>query len=1206
MFRSIRYKLISLFLIAVLTPLLVMRLIAYPSAQKAIQETTTKNLQLIGSEKASQVNAWLSRLKNDAVHAASNPFVISAVELTDSDADTIARFLFQIPCGAGFHSFMICDVSGNVRLSSNERTIGFNIAAFDGFRHAAGGETYVSESESPVFYDTRVHERDTGALPALLISVPVKNVDGQVAGVLMFQADGSDLTLLMQERRYGDRYDSYVVNQHGVMITESDFADHRNPPDFLKRRTPGAWTVVDPQTGEFTRSVASCLNGENGFDVHGYRNYAGENVVGVWHWIPELKWGVIAEIPADEVFLAMDKVKNSIFKVLSYLTIAGVVLAVAGIAFAFVIGQKIAYPIMELTAATRKMSAGDLSQRVRLRTQDELRELADAFNIMAKSMREKTGTLQETSNFLQSILVGSTEHSIIAADLDGTILAFNEGAKRMFGYEPERLVAKSTIDVLYTKKDVESGNVHKMLETTRADGCYKNEMQLIRENGEIFTGYGTVTTRQTTRGEPSGFVMIIRDITEQKLLERELQSYMMQLEKIVEERTQKLRASEEKYRRLFETSKDAVFFCDTECQFIDMNQAGVDLFGYDTKNEILKLNLVQHLFYSPAAGEAIKEMVGRNGFVKDYEVELKKKNDTRVPCLMTSNLRRGERNNIIGYEGIIIDLTERKKIEREKDIMNNINKILASNLDIREVYKSFSEELNEVIDFDRMSITLIDEKRDEFLIFAVSKDYHDSQLKEGMYYSKYGTLAGKVVDHGKVYMVTDTSQGSFSTDPILFKEGIKSRLSIPLICKGEIIGSLNFGSKNVRNYSENHVEIVQKIAPQLAIAIDNTCLFDKIKDSEEKYRNLVEDIEDVIFRLDKRGRYLFLNSALKNVTGYDPREFYENPSIAIEMVSRDDRELVRETTRKILSGEFKVSKDLEYRIKCKNGNELWISQNTYPIKDKKGNILGIEGIMRDITDSKKIEEQIRRSERLASIGELAASIAHEIRNPLGAISNSVGMLKRDLSLRGDDQKLFNMVIEETDRLNSIITNFLTFAHPAEYHFVRSDILEIIDETLFLLEQDVRFHEEIRIVKMYANDVPKVYVDRNWIRKVFWNLLINSIDAMPRGGKIFIRVRKPNRPDRSEIEIVIADTGSGIPPEIIRKIFEPFFTTKKSKGTGLGLSIVHRIVDNHGGVIDVRSKLNKGTTFTVRLPIKNQHMKAVSVWESIPQQIPVKG
>ena len=185
-------------------------------------------------------------------------------------------------------------------------------------------------------------------------------------------------------------------------------------------------------------------------------------------------------------------------------------------------------------------------------------------------------------------------------------------------------------------------------------------------------------------------------------------------------------------------------------------------------------------------------------------------------------------------------------------------------------------------------------------------------------------------------------------------------------------------------------------------------------------------------------------------------------------------------------------------------------------------------------------------------------------------------------------------LRETDRLNNIITNFLTFAHPAEYHFVRSDILAIIDETLLLLQRDERFNEKIKIIKVYENNVPKIYLDQNWIRKVFWNLLVNSIDAMPRGGKIHIHVRRPNVPNNEEIEIVVADTGTGIPPEIMKKIFEPFFTTKKTKGTGLGLSIVHRIVDNHGGTIDVKSERNKGTAFTIRLPIKNKQVKTVLV------------
>ena len=1195
MFRSIKNKLIFLFLIAILTPLLVMRLIAYPTAQKAIQETTISDLQTIGSKKVSRVNDWLHKLKDNAEHFSNSPLVLTAANLSKIDGDFVSQLISHISGEDGVRNVIVADSAGVIRLSTEVQLIGLNVSRYEGFEKAVGGVTSVNDvtpfSQQNLFglqsQDTETH--------SIFVSAPVKDDNGNTVGALLLQNDLSGLAREWEETHYGDGYYVYAVDRHGKMVSTSDFGELSLSANGFKGKNKSGAAVVEPQTNNLTKGVISCLGGDSGFDMNGYTNHLGKKVLGVWYWMPELKWGVVAEIDVDKLSLAMNNFKNPFIKILSYLTVAGVIMAVAGIAFAFLIGQKIANPIMELIAATRRMSAGDLSQRVTINAKDEVSELGGAFNIMAESVREKTSKLQETSNFLNSILISSTEHSIIAGDFEGNILAFNEGARRMYGYEPAEMINKSNIQMLHTKEDIASGKVKKILETIQSAGRYKNEMRLVRKTGEVFTGYSTFTTRQSVSSEPIGFVMITRDITEQKLLERELHNYTVQLEKIVEERTRKLRASEEKYRRLFETSKDVVFFCDTDCQIIDINQAGVDLFGYESKGDILKLNLAGHLFFSPDEGIIIKEMVCKNGFIKNYEVELKRKDGVRVPCLMTSNLRRDERNNIIGYEGIIIDQTERKRIEQEKDIINNINKLLASKLDIREVYKSLNAELNKIIDFDRMSITILDEKRDEFLIFAVSKDYYSSKLEEGVHYSKYGTLAGKVVEEGGIYMVNDTSLGSYSTDPILLKEGIKSRLAFPLICKGEIIGSVNFGSKKVNNFSESQFDIINKIAPQLSIAIDNTRLFDKIKESEEKYRNLVEDIDDIIFRMDKTGRYLFLNKAFQTVTGYSPKEFYENSSLAAEMIDKNDLKMVNETIQKILCGELKVSKDLEYKIYRKNGDELWVSQNTYPIKNKNGSITGIEGIIRDITDRKKIEEQIRRSERLASIGELAASIAHEIRNPLGAISNSVCMLKRDLSLRGDDQKLFEMVVEETDRLNSIITNFLTFAHPAEYHFVRSELVKIIDETLFLLEQDARYHDKIKVVKIYEKNIPKIYLDRNWIRKVFWNLLVNSIDAMPGGGKIIVRVRRPKFPmsDNDQVEVVIADTGKGIPPEIKKKIFEPFFTTKKSKGTGLGLSIVHRIVDNHGGIIDVKSKPNKWTVFTITLPIKNKRIKTVS-------------
>lgn len=528
-----------------------------------------------------------------------------------------------------------------------------------------------------------------------------------------------------------------------------------------------------------------------------------------------------------------------------------------------------------------------------------------------------------------------------------------------------------------------------------------------------------------------------------------------------------------------------------------------------------------------------------------------------------------------------------RRLSEESQVVNNINKIIASSLDIRDVYKAICNELSKVIGFDRLSITILDERMDKLVTFALARDYGLTKIEKGSQYPLAGSLAGKIIMESKEpVIVYDTRDGNYHTDKILFKEGIRSRLLYPLKYKNRIVGTINFGSKKPKYFSENQFGVIGQIAPQLAIAIDNTRLFERIKESEENYRNLVEGMDDIIFRMDRQGRYLFLNNALKNVTGYSPSDLYQNPAIGHNMVHPDDIKTVKKESEKILSVRKKVSKNIEYRIICKKGKEIWVSQNTYPVKNAKGKIVGVEGTIRDIDEKKKIEEQIRRSERLASIGELAAFIAHEIRNPLAAISNSVGILKRDLKLSGDDKTLLDVVIEESERLNNIITDFLNFSQPVRFVFTKNDIREVIDDTVFLLEQDGRFKSNIEINKIYEDNLPKVSMDLDWIRKVFWNLLVNAMEAMAAGGQITIDVKKSSLGNRKAVQISTTDTGNGIPLSEFDKIYQPFYTTK-STGTGLGLAIVHRVIEGHKGTINVKSKVNEGTTFTMKLPVDNK-------------------
>ncbi|KAB2832741.1 MAG: GAF domain-containing protein, partial [Candidatus Brocadia sp.] len=183
----------------------------------------------------------------------------------------------------------------------------------------------------------------------------------------------------------------------------------------------------------------------------------------------------------------------------------------------------------------------------------------------------------------------------------------------------------------------------------------------------------------------------------------------------------------------------------------------------------------------------------------------------------------------------------------KKEIIMKINKIIFSSLDIREVYQTMSNELLKVIDFDRLSVTLITEENNLYENFVLSKDYEYTALKEGVFYPMEGSLMKRVVQFREPVIVDDTSKGRFLTDAVLFKEGIRSRLGFPLEYKRNVIGSVNFGAKQKDYYSKKHIYFFSQIAPQLAMAIENTRLFNKVKEAEKKYRDIIESSPDIIF-----------------------------------------------------------------------------------------------------------------------------------------------------------------------------------------------------------------------------------------------------------------------------------------------------------------------------------------------------------------------
>ncbi|HHT9142262.1 MAG TPA: PAS domain S-box protein [Candidatus Wujingus californicus] len=664
-----------------------------------------------------------------------------------------------------------------------------------------------------------------------------------------------------------------------------------------------------------------------------------------------------------------------------------------------------------------------------------------------------------------------------------------------------------------------------------------------------------------------------------------LRNYTTDLEKIVKERTLKLQETTNFLNSILAGSTEySIIAEDLNGNILEFNKGASLIYGYNPEEVVGIANVrILHTDEDVRLGnvEKILEIARRTGRYEG-EVVRRRKNGEIFPVHVTFTLRRDENGQPIGFVVISKDITKEKFVDLEKDIVNSINKAIASGLDIRDVYKNIYFELRRMIDISWLGVSCLIEG---------AEITEDSDIVEGVLFTDswinktqhgiYATPHGIAYKKGMPVFVSDTLEKKYPIDQDLYENEIRSYLCYPLESKGITIGTVTLGSRKKDAFREIHFGLLNQITPQLAIAVENTRLFVSIRESEEKYRDLVENAPEMIHEMDPRGKFINVNRTELNKLGYSLKEMKQ--MTLEDIVPAKHKDDIRRYIQRVIN---KGSGELEIVFLAKLGKEINVEINGTALYNKTGECVCTRAFVRDITERKRMEEQVRRSEKLASMGELAAAIAHEIRNPLGAICNSIGILDAHLKLNGQDKVLLEMIIGQSERLDRIISSFLTFAHPREPSFSLQDIKDVIKNTIFLLEQDNRFTDKIEVREIYESILPKVFIDPDLIHQVLWNLFVNSLDAMPQGGQIRITVRKATLFLGDAIEIVISDTGMGIPPHTLDKIFEPFYTTK-TEGTGLGLAMVQRIVDDHGGTVDVKSKEGNGTTFFIKLPVGNE-------------------
>lgn len=334
-----------------------------------------------------------------------------------------------------------------------------------------------------------------------------------------------------------------------------------------------------------------------------------------------------------------------------------------------------------------------------------------------------------------------------------------------------------------------------------------------------------------------------------------------------------------------------------------------------------------------------------------------------------------------------------------------------------------------------------------------------------------------------------------------------------------------------------------------------------------------------------------LNSGLLTMTGQGEIVFFNHAAESI--LGLEGADVSGRDCRNVFSGRLAPLADgllfalasgqqtarQEFEISDLQGRVLPIGVSTSILLNQDGTARGLIAIFQDLTQAKIMEERMRHADRMAVVGELAASMAHEIRNPLAAISGSVEVLKNDLTVSGDDEKLMSLIITETGRLNTMLSDFLMYARVGRMQFQKIEVQRIISDTIEIVRRHPSFSSSMTIEVEAAGELTYISGDADQLKQLLLNLAVNACEVMGEtGGVIQFGATPFTDPDGEHmVAVTVRDTGPGIPAEILDKIFLPFFSTKK-KGTGLGLAIVSRLIEAHNGRIEVSSILGHGTEF----------------------------
>jgi len=793
---------------------------------------------------------------------------------------------------------------------------------------------------------------------------------------------------------------------------------------------------------------------------------------------------------------------------------------------------------------------------------------------------------------ITEVIFEHIHEGIIMLDRNYRIRALNKAMEKWSERPSGDLIEKDCKEVFHGVAGV---CPHCVASVAIENGVMTSEIQ--QENQREGTKYAELSAYpiKDETGAVTECVVFVQDITERMLCQTEVAQTKEYLEGFID------------------NSADALVTSNPDGIITSWNKGAERIYGFAKEDALGKFFPFVPEFLIEPEREMI-ERIKKGEVLRDIEIFRKKKDGSIITVNLTLSPIKSAKGDVIGISCISRDISDKKRVEKELIRKNQelsrlffISSAMRGTLELDRLLRMVltAVTMSDGLGFNRAILFLFDEKEnvlkgamgvgpsspgeageiwgklsiEKKTLSEMIREVETDLLKKDSFFDKLSlgmriflteeTILTKAVREKKFFNVKDIKQEPLSDIVLTQQLGTEAYAVVPLISRDKVKGVLwvdNYFNK--KPISEEDMKFLSAFANQVATAIESARLYEQIAFAEKELANIFESIPDMVYFINSDYVIKNINKAVCNRLGKQPEEIIGEKCYKIlhgmsgpweecphHKTIESNEESVKEVEDPYLGGTF-------------------ISSSS-PIFDMKGELIGTVHVLRDISELKRLQERLVMTERMAALGEVAAKVAHEIRNPLISVGGFARRLEKKLS--GNPKEYADIIKKEVGRLEVILNEILGFVK--EIRIVKELVTSesLVDDVMSLVQSDI---EERGIVVVRESDGPiELYVDPGRIKEAFLNILTNAIHAVESNGTISIRTY---REDTAAV-IEIMDTGKGIDDKTMPFIFDPFFTTKKI-GTGLGLSITHRIIEEHKGRIEVKSTPGTGTTFKLFIPV----------------------